>query len=31
VAALCLRVLPLLFWPLLVCGLASLVTGVALG
>jgi hypothetical protein len=30
-AALCLQVLPLLFWPVLVAGLVSLVTGIALG
>jgi hypothetical protein len=31
VAALCYQAMPLLFWPLLVSGLASLVTGVVLG
>jgi hypothetical protein len=30
-AALCLQVLPLLFWPVLIAGLVSLVTGIALG
>ena len=30
-AALCLQVLPLLFWPVLVAGLVSLVTGIVLG
>ncbi len=31
VAALCYQVMPLLFWPILVSGLASLVTGLVLG
>jgi len=30
-AVLCLQVLPLLFWPVLIAGLVSLVTGIALG